>query len=61
MSEIYQKLEKICGSENVSNKELDLIVYNSDLASLPAVISKLYEIKPLVSQLDRLVEERSQR
>ncbi|NVM00722.1 MAG: FAD-binding oxidoreductase [Candidatus Helarchaeota archaeon] len=46
MTEIYQKLEEICGKQNVSNRELDLIVYNSDLASLPPIILKLYDIKP---------------
>ncbi|MFX0132931.1 MAG: FAD-binding oxidoreductase [Candidatus Hodarchaeota archaeon] len=46
MKEIYQKLEEICGKQNISNEELDLIVYNSDLASLPPVILKLYDIKP---------------
>ncbi len=44
--EIGKKLEEICGKNNVSDSKLDLIVYNSDLASLPPVISKLYDIKP---------------
>ncbi|MHA1298459.1 MAG: FAD-binding oxidoreductase [Candidatus Helarchaeota archaeon] len=45
MSDIYQELKNICGSKNVSNSLLDLFVYNSDIASLPPAIMKLYDIK----------------
>ncbi|MHA1378596.1 MAG: FAD-binding oxidoreductase [Candidatus Helarchaeota archaeon] len=45
MSEIYQKLESICGSKNVSKNLLDILAYNSDLGSLPPAILKLYDMK----------------
>jgi glycolate oxidase len=35
----------ICGEENVTSDELDLIAYTGDLASLPPLIKQLYQIK----------------
>ena len=42
-SNLIKNLISICGEENVSTNELDLIAYTSDLASLPPVIKQVYK------------------
>ncbi len=42
---LFAELIAICGKENVSNQELDRIVYSSDLASLPPLIRQMYKIQ----------------
>jgi len=44
-SDLTKKFIAVCGEENVSNQDLDLIAYSSDLASLPAVLKQMYKIK----------------
>lgn len=44
-SELVKKFISICGADNVSTNEMDLIAYTSDLASLPPLIKQVYKIK----------------
>ena len=44
-SNLVSQFIEICGKENVSDNELDLITYSSDLASLPAVLKQTYKIQ----------------
>lgn len=44
-SNLLSQFIEICGKENVSNNELDLITYSSDLASLPPVLKQTYKIQ----------------
>ena len=43
---LLKKFATICGEQNVSDNELDLIAYDSDLASLPPLLKKIYQLKP---------------
>ncbi len=45
-SDLLKEFIAICGDENVSDKELDLIAYNNDLASLPPILKQIYKLKP---------------
>ena len=44
-SSLLSQFIEICGAENVSDNELDLIAYSSDLASLPQVLKQMYKIQ----------------
>jgi len=44
-TDIFKDIISICGERNVSNNELDLITYSSDLSSLPPLIKQIYKIK----------------
>ncbi len=44
-SDLIKTLIYICGEDNVSTNEMDLIAYKSDLASLPPMIKQVYKIQ----------------
>ncbi|NVM53107.1 MAG: FAD-binding oxidoreductase [Candidatus Helarchaeota archaeon] len=44
-SDLLKDFIAICGQQNISSKELDLIAYTSDLASLPPLIKQIYKIQ----------------
>jgi len=44
-SELVKEFISICGIDNISTNEMDIVAYTSDLASLPPLIKQVYKIK----------------